>query len=269
VSKQVGVPIVVENRAGAGGTIGADAVARASSDGYTILATGALPAAHGLYSTLPYATLQDFAPVIPLGIQPLVLVTAPAKGFKSLPDLIAAGKARADNLTFASGGIGSASHLAAERLRISAGFIPRHIPFKGATQALTEILAGRIDFMVVPLAPALSLIKSEKLMALAVSSSQRARALPEVPTMNEAGLIGATYDFWVGLFLPAKTPPDIIAMLHEETAKALETPLVQQRLMAMGVDPMPMSQQQFDKYFRDDVEASAKLVKAANIRVQK
>ena len=269
VSRQLGVPIVVENRGGAGGTIGASVVAHAAPDGYTMLATGALPAAHGLYSTLPYATLQDFAPVILLGVQPLVLVTSPATGFKTLTDLITAGKTKPGGLTFASAGVGSASHLAAERLRISAGFAPRHIPFKGATQALTEVLAGRIDFMVVPLAPALPLIKGGRLTALAVSSSRRASALPEVATTLEAGLTGSTYDFWVGLFLPAQTPPDVIARLHSEAAKALQTPLVQQRLAAMGVEPMPMSQQQFDKYFRDDVEAAAKLVKAANIQAQK
>lgn len=269
ISRQIGMPIVVENRGGAGGTIGASMVAHAAPDGYSILASGALPAAHGLYSTLPYATLQDFAPVIPLGVQPLVLVTAPATGFKTLTDLIAAGKTKPGGLTFASAGIGSASHLAAERLRISAGFTPQHVPFRGAMQALTEVMAGRVDFMVVPLAPALPLIMSSRLTALAVSSSKRASALPEAPTTMEAGLTGSTYDFWVGLFLPAKTPPGIIARLHRETAKALQLPLIQQRLAAMGVEPMPMSQEQFDKYFRDDVAASAKLVKAANIQAQK
>lgn len=268
VSRQIGQPIVVENRGGAGGTIGANTVAHAAADGYTMLATGALPTAHGLFAKLPYSTLDDFVPVIPLGVQPLVLVTAPSKGLKTLADLITAAKAKPDSLTYASAGIGSASHLAAERLRISAGFTAQHVPFKGASEALTDVLTGRVDFQFLPLAPALPLIKGGRLVALAVSSSRRASALPQVPTTTEAGLTGSAYDFWVGLYLPAKTPPDIIAKLHDETAKALQMPSVRQRLAAMGVEPMPMSQEQFERYFRDDVDASVRLVKAANIHAQ-
>lgn len=269
LSRQIGVPIVVENHAGAGGTIGASVVAHAAPDGHMILATGALPAAHGLYVNLPYATLEDFVPVIPLGAQPLVLVTAPTKRFNKLADLVAVAKEKPNALTFASAGIGSASHLAAERLGISAGFVAQHVPFRGATQALTEVLARRVDFMVVPLAPALPLVKDGQLMALAVSSSKRASALPEVVTTIEAGYVGSTYEFLVGLFLPAKSPRHIITRLHDETEKALRVPFVQQQLAAMGVEPMPMTQEQFDKYFRDDVRALVALVKTAKIQVQK
>ena len=205
VSKQVGQPIVVENRGGAGGTLGANVVAKAAPDGYTILATGALAAAHGLYPTLPYSTLQDFAPVIPLGQQPLVLVTAPSKGFKTLGDLIAAAKAKPGTVNFASAGLGSPTHLAAERLRMSAGFEAQHIPFKGSPEAITEVMAGRADFYLSPVAPVLPLINDGKLVALAVSTSKRATALPQVPTTAEAGVADAAYDFWVGLYLPAKT----------------------------------------------------------------
>jgi tripartite-type tricarboxylate transporter receptor subunit TctC len=268
VSKQVGRPIVVENRPGAGGSLGANVVAKAAPDGYTMLASGAMATAHGLYPQLPYNTLQDFVPVIPLGQQPLVLVTAPSKGFKTLGDLIAAAKASPNKLNFASAGIGSGSHFAAERLRISAGFEAQHIPFRGATEGLTEALAGRVDFFFVPLAPALSLIKDGKLVALAVSAAKRATALPHVPTTTEAGLVDSAYDFWVAVFLPAKTPRDIVVRLHQETEKALQMPAVQERLAALGVEPMPLSLEQFDKYFRDDVEATVSLVKAANIVAQ-
>jgi tripartite-type tricarboxylate transporter receptor subunit TctC len=268
VSKQVGQPIIIENRGGAGGTIGSKTAAQATPDGYTILATGALGTAHGLFRTLPYATLRDFTAVVPLGSQPLVLVSAPSRGFKTLSDLIAAAKAKPGALNFVSAGVGSASHLAAERLRISANFDAKHIPFKGAADALTNVLAGQMDFMFVPLAAALPLIKDGKLVALAVSASRRAALLPEVPTTTEAGLADSAYDFWVGLFLPAKTPNEIVIRLHNETAIVLQTAAVQELLAKLGVEPMPMSTTQFDKYFRDDVEANVKLVKAANIPMQ-
>ena len=268
VSNQVGRPIVVENRPGAGGSIGANVVAKAAPDGYTMLASGALATAHGLYPKLPYNTLQDFVPVVSLGQQPLVLVSAPSKGLKTLDDLIAAAKARPGSFNFASAGIGSASHFAAERLRITAGFEAQHIPFRGATEALAETVAGRVDFFFLPIAPALSLITDGKLDALAISAMKRATALPQVPTTAEAGLQNSAYDFWVGIFLPAQTPRDIVVRLHQETNKALQVPSVQERLAVLGVEPMPMSLEGLDKYFRDDVEANVRLVKAANIVAQ-
>lgn len=268
VSEQVGQPIIIVNRGGAGGTLGSNLVAKAASDGYTVLATGALAAAQGLYRTLPYETLQDFVPVIPLGLQPLVLVTATSKGYKTLADLIAVAKAQPGAMNFTSAGVGSASHLAAKRLRLSGNFEARHIPFRGAGEALTEVLAGRVDFMFVPLAAALPLIKDYKLVALAVSSSRRASSLPAVPTTAEVGLTGSTFEFWVGLFLPAKTPPDIVTKLHKEAAIALETPTVRENFAKLGVERMPMSQNEFDEFFHHDVEAYVKLVKAANIPMQ-
>jgi tripartite-type tricarboxylate transporter receptor subunit TctC len=268
VSNQVGRPIVVENRPGAGGSIGANVVAKAAPDGYTMLASGALATAHALYPKLPYNTLLDFVPVVSLGQQPLVLVSAPSKGLKTLDDLIAAAKARPGSFNFASAGIGSASHFAAERLRITAGFEAQHIPFRGATEALAETVAGRVDFFFLPVAPALSLIKDGKLDALAISAMKRATALPQVPTTAEAGLQNSAYDFWVGIFLPAQTPRDIVVRLHQETNKALQVPSVQERLAVLGVEPMPMSLEGLDKYFRDDVEANVRLVKAANIVAQ-
>ena len=268
VSTQVGRPIVVENRPGAGGSIGANVVAKAAPDGYTMLASGALATAHALYPKLPYNTLLDFVPVVSLGQQPLVLVSAPSKGLKTLDDLIAAAKARPGSFNFASAGIGSASHFAAERLRITAGFEAQHIPFRGATEALAETVAGRVDFFFLPIAPALSLIKDGKLDALAISAMKRATALPQVPTTAEAGLQNSAYDFWVGIFLPAQTPRDIVVRLHQETNKALQVPSVQERLAVLGVEPMPMSLEGLDKYFRDDVEANVRPVKAANIVAQ-
>jgi len=268
VSRQVGQPIVVENRPGAGGTIGANVVAKAPPDGNTILVYGALAISHALYSKLPYSTLDDFAPVVPIGLQRLVLVTAPAKGFKTLADLIAAAKARPGALNYASAGIGSASHFAAERLRVSAGIEAQHVTFRGANEALTEVVGGRVDFIYIPIAPALPLINDGKLVALAISAEKRAAELPDVPTSGEAGLANSAYPFWSGLFVPAKTPRDIIVRLHDETEKALQLAAVQERLAKLGVEPMPMSLDQFEKFFRDDVAANVQLVKAAHIPTQ-
>ena len=269
VGRQFGHTFVVENRPGAGGTIGANAVAKATPDGYTILAYGAMASAHALYSKLPYDTLHDFVPVIPLGQQPLVVVTSPQKGYKTLGELIAAAKAKPGELSFTSAGIGSASHFGAERIRASAGFDALHIPFKGAAEAVSEVVAGRADFSVQLFATTLGLIRQGQLVALAVSAPTRTAAAPDVPTTIEAGLpANSVYPFYSALYLPAKTPRDIVEKLHRETAKALADPAVRQRLAAIGVEPMEMSLAEFDAFFREDVEANVALVKAAKIPTQ-
>jgi tripartite-type tricarboxylate transporter receptor subunit TctC len=267
LQKQLGHPIIVENRAGAGGTTGVASVAKAAPDGYTILVhSSTFSAGYSLYKSLPYDTFNDFAAVIPLGIQPTVLIAAPAKGWKTLGDLVAAAKARPGDLNFASAGIGAASHLAAERFRVSADFKAQHVPFRGPVEALTEVMTGRIDFYFLPVAPALPLINDGKVVALAVSTAKRAAALPDVPTTTEAGLKDASYAFWNGIFVPAKTPRDIVAKLHDETEKALLVPSVRERLAKVGQDPLPMTSEEFEKYFRDDVNATAKLMREAGVQ---
>jgi tripartite-type tricarboxylate transporter receptor subunit TctC len=267
--QQVGKPIIVENRPGAGGTTGANAVAKSASDGYTILCYGALATAHALYAKLPYDTLKDFAPVIPLGQQPLIVITAPSKGYKTLADLIAAGKARPGSLNYTSAGVGSASHFGAERLRASADFEAQHIPFRGAAEAVTDVIAGRADFSLQLGSTSLQLIRDGQLAALAVSAEKRAAVLPQVPTTIEAGLKGdSIYPFWSGLFLPAQTPREIVVRLHDEVAKALQTPSVRERFAQLGVEPMPMSIEQFEKFFREDVDGNVMLVRDAKIPQQ-
>jgi tripartite-type tricarboxylate transporter receptor subunit TctC len=266
LSQQLGQPIVIENRAGAGGTTGVASVARATPDGYTILVhSSTFSAGQAIYKSLPYDTLHDFAAIIPLGLQPTVLVASPSKGWKTLADLIAAAKASPGKLTFASAGVGSASHLAAERLRFSAGFNALHVPYRGPNEALSDVITGRVDFYFLPIAPALPLINDEKLVALAVSTANRAATLPNVPTTAEAGLKDAAYHFWTGLFAPAQTPKAIIAKLYDETHRALDVPAVQERLTKLGVDPLPMGMAEFDTYFRDDVASTVKLVRDAGI----
>jgi tripartite-type tricarboxylate transporter receptor subunit TctC len=267
VSKQVNQPIVVENRPGAGGTIGVTAVGKAQPNGHTLLVhSSSFSAAYSLYKSLPYDTLNDFTAVVALGKTPTVLVTSPGKGFKTAADLIAAAKAKPGAMNFASAGIGSVSHLAAERFRLSAGIDAQHIPFRGPNEAFTEVMAGRIDFYFLPLAPALPLVKEGQLVALAVSTDTRATALPDVPTTMELGLKDSAYLFWTGIFVPAKTPRDIVDRIHSESIKAMQVPVVQERLAKVGSEPMPMSVDEFGKYFRDDVLATAKLMQQVGVK---
>jgi tripartite-type tricarboxylate transporter receptor subunit TctC len=269
LSRQLGQPIIIENRPGAGGTIGVAAAARAAPDGHTILVHSAsFSAAYVTHKTLPYDTLADFVAVSPIGAQPSVLVASPSKDFKTARELIAAAKTKPGSMNYASAGIGAASHLAAERFRLAAGISAQHVPFRGPVEALTEVMAGRIDYYFLPISPALPLIKEGKVSALAVSSLKRAPDLPDVPTTEEVGLKNADYVFWNGLFLPVKTPPDIVQRLHQETQKALREPSVKERLAKLGVEPMFMSPQEFDRHFRNDVAETVKLAERAGIEKQ-
>jgi tripartite-type tricarboxylate transporter receptor subunit TctC len=269
VSKQIGQPVVVENRPGAGGTIGANAVAKAAPDGYTVLIYGALNTAHAMHTKLPYDTIKDFIPVISLGQQPLVIVTSPGKGYKTLKDMIAAGKAKPGSLNYSSVGVGSASHFGAERLRVAGGFEAQHLPFKGAADAVTDVVADRSDFSVQLTATTLPLIKDGKLVPLAVSAHKRIPALPDTPTTIELGLPPeSVYPFYTGVYVPANTPKAVVDRLYREIAKALEAPAVQARFATLGVQPMPGSQAEFTKFFHDDVNATVALAKAAKIQPQ-
>lgn len=267
VSKQLNQPFVLENRPGGGGTIGVGQVAKAEPDGYTVLLhSSSFSSALVHHKSLPYDTLKDFTPVIPIGIQPVVLVVAPSKGFKTVAELVAAAKANPGAMNYASAGIGSTSHMAGERFRHAAGFKAQHIPFRGPAEAFQEVLSGRIDYYFLPLAPALSLVRDGKVIALAVGAEKRSADLPNVPTMAESGLPDAAYHFWGGLFVPVKTPRDIVNKLHAETAKALEVPSVRERLAKMATSPMQMTPEQFAKYFQDDVASTLKLAKEAGMQ---
>src|SRR5262245_10743503 len=246
LSSQLGQSIVVENRAGAGGTIGSGLVAKAEPDGYTLLAHGsALTITPALYSNLSFDPARDFTPVIPLGISPSVLVVPPDRGWKSVSDLVAAAKAKPGALNFSSVGIGSATHLSAERFRHSAGVDAVHVPFKGGAEAMTEVIAGRIDFFFGPVGLVLSHVREGKLRALVVNGANRSSALPDVPTTLEAGIANAEFPIWFGLFLPTKTPREIVEKLHGETIRTLQSPNVQENLTTLGIDPMAMSPSEF------------------------
>jgi tripartite-type tricarboxylate transporter receptor subunit TctC len=262
----MGQPFIVENRPGGGGVVGAAYVSRASPDGYTLLlAASAMSASVILHKSLPYDTLHDFTGIGMLGVQPSVLVTAPSKGFKTVTDLVTAARANPGALNFASAGVGSASHIAGERFVVSAHIDAQHIPYNGPVQAFADLMTGRIDFYVVPITPAVPMIEQGKVTALAVSTPKRSPLLPDVPTFAEASYPDAAYLFWGALVAPAKTPHDIVDKVHDVLQKALDVPNVQEKLGRLGVSPDPMTPEQFDKFFADDVATTIAIGKAARI----
>jgi len=266
IGQQVGQALVVENRSGGGGIVGVASVVRAEPDGYTLLLSSAsMSSAVVLHSALPYDALRDLVPIAMMGVQPSVLVAAPGKGFKTVAELVGAAKAKPGQLNFASAGIGSASHIAGERFRLAAGLQVQHIPYRGPVEALTDLMTGRVDFYFLPIAAALPLIKQGKVVALAVSTPARTQSLPYVPTIAQAGYPDAEYLFWGGISAPVKTPRAIVEKLNHEVNKALAVPAVEEKLQNLGVQPKPMTPDQFAKFFADDVAATVKLGKDANI----
>lgn len=267
LSAQLGQSIVVENRGGAGGTIGSAAIAKAEPDGYTILVhSSAHTITPSIYPNMSYDVTRDFVTVGAIGSVPNVMIIAPSKGFKTVQDYVAWAKANRNAANFATVGVGSAVHLSAERFRLSAGYEAVHIPYKGGAEALTEIIAGRIDYYFCPIATALPHIREGRLLGLAVSSPKRASALPDIPTTLESGYPDSDYTFWMGIFAPAKTPPDIVAKLNQELQKALQAPAVKQKLATMGVEPIALSAAEFDAQVKNEVGLYAKFAKAAGLK---
>jgi tripartite-type tricarboxylate transporter receptor subunit TctC len=266
LSQRLGQAIVVENRGGAGGTIGCAAVAQATPDGYTILINAsAHSATAAIYPDAPYDVTRDFSAVIPFGTVPNVVIIAPSKGITTLSQLVNA--AKAGNMTFASAGIGSATHWAAERLRVSAGFNATHVPFKGGMEAITEVMTGRVDFACMGVPSAIPLIKDARLIALAVCTPKRSTSLPDVPTTIEAGYLDSDYNYWMGLFVPAKTDRAIVERLRRETQAALAEPALIDKFKPQGIEPMPLSPTEFDALIKKEVVANIALAKAAGIKI--
>ncbi len=266
VSKQLGQPIIVENKPGAGGTIGEAAVAQADPDGYTIMVhSNSHTLTPWTYKNLSYNAARDFVGVIPLASVPMAIVTSVDKRWSAPSDLVRAAKANPGSINYSSSGAGGATHLGAERFRLAGGFTATHIPYKGSAEALREVLAGRVDFHVAPLGLVVPHLRAGKLIALASTSSKRSSALPSVQTTVEAGLANSQYDVWIGMFAPAKTPRAIINRLNEEAAKAIRTPEVKERFASMVMDEMLMSVDEFGDFLKADFETNRLLVKATGI----
>jgi tripartite-type tricarboxylate transporter receptor subunit TctC len=230
-----------------------------------LIQAAAHSAAPAAYPNLSYDPVRDFSGVIPFGTIPNVTVVHPSRGFKTVQDLVAAAK-KSGQFTYGSAGVGSATHWAAERLRLSGGYEATHVPFKGGPEALTEVMAGRVDYTCMGISAALPLIRDGKLVALAVSSGARSAALPDVPTTLEAGLKDSDYNYWMGLFVPSKTPRAIIDKLYAETQKALATPAVQDKFKPQGIEPLKMTSAEFDAMIKREVATNIALVKAAKLK---
>ncbi len=262
-------PCIVDNRPGAGGTLGASAVAAAPADGYTVLIHSAGHVANAaLYPKLKYDTLADFTPVTMMASMPNVLVVAPGKGYTSVRDLVQKAKASPGQIMYGSAGNGSGSHIAAEKFRLAAGLPPAHVPYRGAPEALNDVMGGRIDWFMSPIAVASALIAGGKLIPLAVGTTKRAAQLPNVPTTVESGYDGSDYLFWIGMFVNSKTPPDIVARLHAETVVALQSEEVQLRFRRLGAEASAIPQKDFAALVTAEALATAALIKKADIKVE-
>jgi len=266
LSAALGQPIIVENRGGAGGSIGSAYVAKAEPDGYTILVHAAAhSAAPAAFPNAPYDAGKDLRGVAVFGVVPNVTVISPAKGVKSLEELVAAAKS-GKITTFASAGIGSATHWAAERLRLAAGFKGTHVPFKGGPEALTQVASGEVDWMSIGVTSGLPFIRQGRLVPLAVSTAKRSGILPDVPTNDEAGIPNSDYTFWNGVLVAAKTPADIVNRLYQETMKVLARPDVMDRLTKQGIEPMPLTPAEFDALIAKEIETNKAIVRAAGLK---
>lgn len=267
MSGTLGQPIIIDNKPGAGGTIAASQVAKSEPDGYNLLVHSAGHALNPfIYPSLNYDTLKDLTGVIPLAALPNILVVSPNKPWKSVADLIAATKEKPGELNYASAGVGSATHMNAEKFNLYAGIKATHVPYKGTPEAISDVIGGRADWYFAPLSSALPLIQGGKLKALAVSTPKRTNALPNIPTTIEAGVPNSDYVFWVGLIAPSGTSPVIIKKLNDEVLKTLNNQEVKDRFAKLGAEPLPMSPEAFNSFIKAEMEVASKISKAANLK---
>ena len=268
MSDALGQPLVVENRPGAGSSIAAEQVARSAPDGYTLLASSSANTVNPALYKLAFDFERDLAPIGLIAEAPLLLVAHPGAGVQSVQELISAAKAKPGALAYGSSGVGSFVHLNGELFKINTGTNLAHVPYKGSSQAIADLLSGQIPLLFTPASTAIPHVKAGKALALGVISPRRSPALPDVPTMGEAGVRGQEAALWSGLHAPAGTPRDVIERLNRELQKTLSMPEVKTQFAAQSNDPLPGSPEQFAKVIRDDIERWARVVKTANIKAE-
>jgi tripartite-type tricarboxylate transporter receptor subunit TctC len=264
-----GQPVVNDNRAGAGGSIGSAAVARAAPDGYTLLVTSNAHTVNpAIMAKLPYDTLKDFTDIVPFAEQPNVMVVDSESPYKTLADLVAAAKAKPGAINLGHAGIGSGTHLSTEKFIAAAQIKVVEVPFKGTPEVIAAILSHNVDGYWAPISAGLSNIKSGKLRALAVTTAKRNPTLPDVPTIAEGGVKGAESALWVAMWGPAGMSRELVNKINADTRKALAEPAVKERLQSLGNETMDMSPQQFAKLVRSEMTDYARVLKAAGIKPQ-
>jgi tripartite-type tricarboxylate transporter receptor subunit TctC len=265
LAAELGQPIVIENRAGAGGMLGTVQVNRADPDGYTVLAnSSALTIAPAIFTSMAFDA-KELASVLMIGASANVMIVPNSRPWKTIEDFIADAKAKPGTISFGSVGIGSAVHISSEKFRLAAGIEAAHVPYRGGSEVITDILGGRIDFYFCPLATALPLIKEGQVRALLVSTAEPAPDLPDVPTLAEAGLKNAESEIWFGVFMPAKTPAAIVEKFHAAGQRVLADPAMQASLKKLGIESRPMTPAQMDDLVRQETAANLDLIKAAGI----
>ena len=267
LSAELGQTIVVENRAGAGGTLGTSVIAKAEPDGYNVLAhSSALTIAPAIFTNISYDVTKDLSSMLMIGYLPNVMIVPVSRPWQSVQDFIAAATKKDAVITYGSVGIGSAVHISAEKFRLAAGFEATHVPYRGGSEVIADILGGRIDFYFCPLATALPLIREGQVRALVVSSIKRVAELPDVPTTIDAGLKNADSSIWIGVLAPSKTPREIVAKFHAAGEKVLSEPAMKESLRKMGVESTPMSPAEMDALVKSDTAANAEVIRAAGIK---
>ena len=266
LQSEFGVSVFVENKPGAAGTVAIQTIFNSPADGHSIFVYTGAHTVLPLINKVSYDPVKDFSAVTPLAVVPNVMVVSPNKGYKSVKDVVAAAKDKPGQLNYASAGLGSATHMSAEKFKLASGIDAVHVPYKGSPEAITETMTGRIDYFFAPLVSALPMIKAGKLIPLAVSTSKRSSQLPDVPTLAEAGIAKSEYLFWIGMLVSAKTPRDIVNKLNQSTLKALQDNEVKERLAGLGAEAMPMSPEQFDQLIKDELISNAAVIKAAGIK---
>jgi tripartite-type tricarboxylate transporter receptor subunit TctC len=263
LSTELGQPIVIENRVGAGGSVGTGAVAKSDPDGYTLLSqTNAISIAPAIFPNLNYDTTRELSSVLMIGYAANVMIVPNERPWKTIQDFLASAKTKGTVINYGSVGVGSAVHISSEKFRAAAGFEATHIPYRGGSEVITDIIGGRIDFYFCPLATALPLIREGQVRALVVSTPTRVRDLPEVPTPIDAGLKDADSSIWFGVFVPSKTPPEIVEKLYVTGTKVLNTADMQASLKKIGVEPMPMKSSEMDALLVKEIADNKVLLKS-------